>query len=316
MAKKNIPNTLEVANCDLKNDKIEVVTSYDQLNVNYIRSHIYTIRGVEIMLDTDLATMYGVETKQLKRQVKRNIERFPDDFMFELTQDEYKSLRCQNGTIENGRGQYTKYLPFVFTEQGVSQLSGILRSQYAIEVNIRIMRAFVAMRRFLSANAGMFQRIERLEQHQMLTDQKVEQVLKRMDELAPTITPEQIFATGCVWDAWNYVSKLIRSAEQRIVLIDNFVDERVLTLLTKRADGVSATIHSRYTQQFMLDIEKHNEQYEPIEFVQIPHKSHDRFLIIDNDVYLMGASVKDMGTSLCAITKLEMSAETVMMLVK
>lgn len=316
MAKKNIPNTLEVANCDLKNDKIEVVTSYDQLNVNYIRSHIYTIRGVEIMLDTDLATMYGVETKQLKRQVKRNIERFPDDFMFELTQDEYKSLRCQNGTIENGRGQYTKYLPFVFTEQGVSQLSGILRSQYAIEVNIRIMRAFVAMRRFLSANAGMFQRIERLEQHQMLTDQKVEQVLKRMDELAPTITPEQIFATGCVWDAWNYVSQLIRSAEQRIVLIDNFVDERVLTLLTKRADGVSATIHSRYTQQFMLDIEKHNEQYEPIEFVQIPHKSHDRFLIIDNDVYLMGASVKDMGTSLCAITKLEMSAETVMMLVK
>lgn len=316
MAKKNIPNTLEVANCDLKNDKIEVVTSYDQLNVNYIRSHIYTIRGVEIMLDTDLATMYGVETKQLKRQVKRNIERFPDDFMFELTQDEYKSLRCQNGTIENGRGQYTKYLPFVFTEQGVSQLSGILRSQYAIEVNIRIMRAFVAMRRFLSANAGMFQRIERLEQHQMLTDQKVEQVLKRMDELAPTITPEQIFATGCVWDAWNYVSQLIRSAEQRIVLIDNFVDERVLTLLTKRADGVSATIHSRYTQQFMLDIEKHNEQYEPIEFVQIPHKSHDRFLIIDNDVYLMGASVKDMGTSLCAITKLEMSAETVMILVK
>lgn len=316
MAKKNIPNTLEVANCDLKNDKIEVVTSYDQLNVNYIRSHIYTIRGVEIMLDTDLATMYGVETKQLKRQVKRNIERFPDDFMFELTQDEYKSLRCQNGTIENGRGQYTKYLPFVFTEQGVSQLSGILRSQYAIEVNIRIMRAFVAMRRFLSANAGMFQRIERLEQHQMLTDQKVEQVLKRMDELAPTITPEQIFATGCVWDAWNYVSQLIRSAEQRIVLIDNFVDERVLTLLTKRADGVSATIHSRYTQQFMLDIEKHNEQYEPIEFVQIPHKSHDRFLIIDNDVYLMGASVKDMGTSLCAITKLEMSAETVMMLGK
>lgn len=316
MAKKNIPNTLEVANCDLKNDKIEVVTSYDQLNVNYIRSHIYTIRGVEIMLDTDLATMYGVETKQLKRQVKRNIERFPDDFMFELTQDEYKSLRCQNGTIENGRGQYTKYLPFVFTEQGVSQLSGILRSQYAIEVNTRIMRAFVAMRRFLSANAGMFQRIERLEQHQMLTDQKVEQVLKRMDELAPTITPEQIFATGCVWDAWNYVSQLIRSAEQRIVLIDNFVDERVLTLLTKRADGVSATIHSRYTQQFMLDIEKHNEQYEPIEFVQIPHKSHDRFLIIDNDVYLMGASVKDMGTSLCAITKLEMSAETVMMLGK
>lgn len=268
------------------------------------------------MVDADLAAMYGVETKQLKRQVKRNIERFPDDFMFELTSEEYESLRCQNGTIESGRGQHSKYLPFVFTEQGVSQLSGILRSEYAIEVNIRIMRAFVSMRRFLSANAGMFQRIERLEHHQMLTDQKMEQVLKRMDELAPAITPEQVFATGCVWDAWSYVSQLVRSAKQRIILIDNFVDERVLLLLTKRAEGVSATIHSRYTQQFLLDLEKHNGQYEPIEFVQTPHKSHDRFLIIDDDVYLMGASIKDMGTSLCAITRLEMKPDTIMSLLR
>ena len=118
-------------------------------------------------------------------------------------------------------------------------LAGLLRSEVAINANIAIMRAFVAMRRFLSANAGMFQRIERLERHQMLTDQKMEQVLKRMDELAPAITPEQIFATGCVWDAWSYVSQLVRSAKQRIILIDNFVDERVLLLLTKRADGVT-----------------------------------------------------------------------------
>ena len=178
-----------------------------------------------------------------------------------------------------------------------------------------IMDACVAMRRFLSAIAGMFQRIERLEQHQMLTDQKVEQVLQRMDELAPAVTPEQIFATGCVWDAWSYVSQLVRSAKQRIVLIDNFVDERVLTLLTKREKGVSATIHSRYTEQFKLDLEKHNEQCEPVVFVQLPHKSHDRFLIVDDDVYPMGASVKDMGTSLCAITKMEMSPDVVLSLV-
>ena len=158
-------------------------------------------------------------------------------------------------------------------------LAGLLRSEVAINANIAIMRAFVAMRRFLSANAGMFQRIERLERHQMLTDQKMEQVLKRMDELAPAITPEQIFATGCVWDAWSYVSQLVRSAKRRIILIDIFVDERVLLLLTKRAEGVSATIYSRYTQQFLLDLEKHNGQYEPIGFVQTPHKSHDRFLI-------------------------------------
>lgn len=315
MEKKDISPQIEVSKCDLKKNNSGLMKS-DQLSVDYVRSRIYSIRGVEVMVDADLADMYGVETKQLKRQVKRNIERFPNDFMFELTHEEHESLRRQNGTLESGRGQHSKYLPLVFTEQGVSQLSGVLRSPYAIEVNIRIMRAFVAMRRFLSANAGMFQRIEALEQHLTLTDQKVEQVLKRMDELAPIVTPEQIFASGCVWDAWNYVSQLVRSAKQRIVLIDNYVDERVLTLLTKRAEGVSATIHSRYTQQFKLDIEKHNEQYHPIAFVQIPHKSHDRFLIIDDEVFLMGASVKDMGTSLCAITKLNLSAETVLLLVK
>lgn len=307
MAKKNIPNTLEIANCGFR-PTIPLLTG------EYIQSCIYVIRGKQVILDRDLAQLYQVETSQMNRQVKRNIQRFPKDFMFQLTKDEAENLKCQNGTSSWGGDR--RALPHAFTEQGIAMLAGLLRSEVAINANIAIMRAFVAMRRFLSANAGMFQRIERLEQHQMLTDQKVEQVLKRMDELAPAITPEQIFATGCVWDAWNYVSQLIRSAEQRIILIDNFVDERVLTLLTKRADGVSATIHSRYTQQFMLDIEKHNEQYEPIEFVQIPHKSHDRFLIIDNDVYLMGASIKDMGTSLCAITKLEMSAETVMTLVK
>lgn len=234
--------------------------------------------------------------------------------MFQLTKEEADSLKCQNGTSSWGGDR--RALPHAFTEQGVSMLAGLLRSEVAINANIAIMRAFVAMRRFLSANAGMFQRIERLERHQMLTDQKMEQVLKRMDELAPAITPEQIFATGCVWDAWSYVSQLVRSAKQRIILIDNFVDERVLLLLTKRADGVSATIHSRYTQQFLLDLEKHNGQYEPIGFVQTPHKSHDRFLVIDDEVYLMGASIKDMGTSLCAITRLEMKPDTIMSLLK
>ena len=223
-------------------------------------------------------------------------------------------MKCQNGTSSWGGDR--RALPHAFTEQGIAMLAGLLRSEVAIKANVAVMRAFVAMRRFLSANAGMFQRIERLEQHQMLTDQKMEQVLQRMDELAPTVTPEQIFATGCVWDAWDYVSQLIRSAKERIVLIDNFVDERVLTLLTKRNMGVTATIHSRYTEQFKLDLDKHNTQYDTIDFIQLPHKSHDRFLIIDDDVYLLGASVKDMGTSLCAITKMEVSPTTVLALLK
>lgn len=286
----------------------------NSINETAIQSRIYTIRGIQVMIDRDLAEMYDVETSQLKRQVNRNIERFPDDFMFQLTKEEYHSLRCQNGTLEGGKGQHSKYLPYAFTEQGVSQLSGILRSPTAIEVNIRIIRAFVAMRRYLSANAGLYQRIEHLETRQALNDQKMEEVLQRMDALSPTITPEQIFATGCIWDAWDYVSRLIRSAKTRIVIIDNFVDERVLTLLTKREQNVKATIHTRYNKQLLLDLQKHNEQYEQIDLIQLPHKSHDRFLIIDEEVYLLGASIKDMGASLCAITKLQSSPEQVLSL--
>ena len=197
MAKKNIPNTLEIANCDFR-------PTTPLLTGEYIQSCIYVIRGKQVILDRDLAQLYQVETSQMNRQVKRNIQRFPKDFMFQLTKDEAENLKCQNGTSSWGGDR--RALPHAFTEQGIAMLAGLLRSEVAINANIAIMRAFVAMRRFLSANAGMFQRIERLEQHQMLTDQKVEQVLKRMDELAPAITPEQIFATGCVWDAWNYVS--------------------------------------------------------------------------------------------------------------
>ena len=300
----------EVANSSITNNDIKLPA----LNVDYIQSCIYFVRGNQVLLDRDLAKLYQVETSQLNRQVKRNITRFPEDFMFQLTTEEFNTLKCQNGTSSWGGDR--RALPHAFTEQGIAMLAGLLRSEVAIKANVAIMRAFVAMRRFLSANAGMFQRIERLEQHQMLTDQKMEQVLQRMDELAPTVTPEQIFATGCVWDAWDYVSQLIRSAKERIVLIDNFVDERVLTLLTKRNMGVTATIHSRYTEQFKLDLDKHNTQYDTIDFIQLPHKSHDRFLIIDDDVYLLGASVKDMGTSLCAITKMEVSPTTVLALLK
>lgn len=282
---------------------------------------IYTFRGVQVMLDRDLAKMYNVETKVLNQAVKRNSGRFPERFMFQLSKEEFDNWKSQIVTsnmmsqseIESFK-MAVRRAPYAFNEQGVAQLSAVLKSDTAIEVSIRIMDAFVAMRRFISTNVEMFQRIERLESHQTSTDEKVEHIMKRMDELAPAITPEQIFATGCVWDAWDYVSQLVRSAKQRIVLIDNFVDERVLTLLTKRAAGVSATIHSRYTQQFKLDLEKHNEQYEPIEFIQIPHKSHDRFLFIDDNVYLLGTSIKDMGTSLCAITRLETTADIVMQL--
>ncbi len=300
----------EAVNPDGANNDVSTAA----LTVGSIQSCIYIVRGSQVLLDRDLAKLYQVETAQLNRQVKRNSARFPEDFMFQLTTAEFNALKCRNGTSSWGGDR--RALPHAFTEQGIAMLAGLLRSEAAIKANVAIMRAFVAMRRFLSANAGMFQRIERLEQRQMVTDRKMEQVLQRLDDLAPSVMPEQLFATGCVWDAWDYVSQLIRSARERIVLVDNYVDERVLTLLTKRAAGVSATVHSRYTEQFRLDLEKHNTQYASVGFVQTPHKSHDRFLVIDDDVYLLGASVKDMGKSLCAITKMEVTPAAVLALLR
>ena len=178
------------------------------------------------------------------------------------------------------------------------------------------MNAFVAMRRFIVQNAGILMRLAHLERHQIETDEKIDLILDKMEEQSPKLLPEQIFQTGCVWDAWAYVSDLVRSAKTRIVLIDNFVDDRVLSMLNKRAEGVTAIIHSRYYEQFQVDLKKHNEQYPPIDFVQLPHKNHDRFLIIDDKVYFMGASMKDMGAGLCAVTEMQASPETILEMLK
>ena len=312
MGKMNIDENSElVANCDHL-QKGEVVISQSD-----IERMIVTIRNEQVLIDRDLAYIYQVEVKQMNRQVKRNIERFPDDFMFQLTKEEYDSLKCQNGT-SNTKGGDRRALPYAFTQQGIGMLSGLLRSQVAIDTNIRIMRAFVNMRRFIIANMQVIQRLNRVEMQQMenklwieKADNKINQILDKMEERSPKLLPEQIFQTGCVWDAWAYVSDLVRSAKKRIVLIDNFVDDRVLSLLDKRDEGVTATIHSRYYEQFQVDLEKHNVQYPAIDFIQLPHRNHDRFLIIDDKVYFMGASLKDMGAGLCAITEMLASPETI-----
>jgi hypothetical protein len=207
-------------------------------------------------------------------------------------------------------------LPYAFTEQGIGQLSTVVHSKIAIERSIMIMNAFVAMRRFMVQNAGILMRIAHLEKHQIETDEKIDLILDKMDANSPKLQTEQLFGTGCVWDAWTFVSDLVRSAKQRIELIDNYVDDRVLSLMDKRAEGVEATIHSRYYESFQTDLKKHNDQYREIKFVQLPHKNHDRFLIIDDEVYFLGASVKDMGVGVCAIKKLEASPEMILQLLK
>ena len=291
----------------------EAGANNDQLNVS---SLIRVIRGQQVMLDRDLAELYGVETKSLNRQVKRNIERFPEDFMFQLTKEE--CLRCQIGTLNGGRGQHLKYMPYAFTENGVAMLSSVLRSKTAIEVNIQIMRAFTSMRHFMINNADVFQRIETIEfnqlesnkaqakilKHQEEQDNRIDEVFRRLDE--GMYKPKQgIFFDNQIYDAYSFVSELVKSAKQCIVLIDNYVDESVLTLLDKRGENVSATIYTQQiSRQLRLDIDRHNSQYPPIE-VSMFRRSHDRFLCIDDTVYHVGASIKDLGKKWFAFSKME-----------
>ena len=316
MAKKETNTELEVAICDIK--------GIDSIN---IESLIRVIRGQQIMLDSDLAMLYGVETRTLNQAVKRNIKRFPEDFMFQLTQDEASQSRSQivtlNNILDNLKSQFvtsswggTRKLPYAFTRNGIAMLSSVLRSDTAVAVNIRIMRAFTMIPQLVNHNTQIIQRIFNIEQHQQETDKTIKVILDRIEDIRPKLLPEQVFPTGCVWDAWTYISDLVRSARQRIVLIDNYVDDRVLSMLTKREDGVSATIYTRHNEQFLTDLKKHNAQYPEIKFIQLPRRNHDRFLIIDDKVYLLGASLKDMGAGLCAVAEMAIAPETILGLLK
>ena len=311
-----------------KQTQKELILTTEQTTNNQllqIEPLIRIIRGQQVLLDSDLAILYGVETKRLNEQVKRNIERFPDDFMFQLTKvelinlksqiatsnTENHSLRSQNATIDN-RGRHAKYLPYAFTENGIAMLSSVLRSPIAIQVNIRIMRAFTAMRQFIAANAQIFQRLDVMEQnqlaivaHQTETDHKLEEVFRRLD--SGNVQPHQgIFYDGQIFDAYTFINDRIREASTRIILIDNYIDDSVLTILSKRADKVAATIYTKKpSAQLQLDIQKHNAQYPPISVVEFD-RSHDRFLCIDETVYHLGASIKDLGKKWFAFNRMEM----------
>ena len=301
----NIDKKEPVAICD--QSKIDVTKCDNHELAGNIEPLIKVIRGQQVMLDKDLATLYGVETRVLNQTVKRNIERFPDDFRFELSREE--CLRSQI-VISNGRGG-NRYSSYAFTEQGVAMLSSVLRSKTAIEVNIQIMRAFVSMRHFMVNNASVFSRLETIEyhqlemqQHQQETDKRIDEVFRRLDE--GNAKPKQgVFYNGQIYDAYTFVSDLIKSAKKRIVLIDNYVDETVLTLLDKRDNNVSAIIYTQQiSRQFQLDIDRHNAQYAPID-VETFRLSHDRFLCIDDDVYHIGASIKDLGKKWFGFSKME-----------
>ena len=290
-----------------------------------IQDKIYTIRGVQVMLDEDLAVLYGVETKNLNKAVNRNMDRFPEKFRFQLSESEYEnlrsqfvtssldnSLRSQIVTLESQRGKHRKYLPYVFTEQGVSMLSAVLRSQTAIEVSIKIIDTFINMRKFLSQNASLFTRIDSIEKRQISyeikNDTKVDAILNAIEEKG-TPQKQHIFYDGQIFDAYLFVSDIIKSAKSSIKLIDNYIDESTLVLFTKRDAKVDMKIYTKtISKQLKLDLEKHNAQYPKID-IEIFDLSHDRFLIIDEkDIYHFGASLKDLGKKWFAVSKMDINS--------
>ena len=357
----------------------------ENVTTQTIENKIFTIRGVQVMLDRDLAELYEVETKRINEQVKRNIERFPEEFCFQLTKEEVEILRSQIATLNTGnsflrsqnetskseiptlksqfatsrsqfvtsRSQFVtlntedsflksqivtskkenrggnRYLPYAFTEQGVAMLASILKSETAVKVSIQIMNAFVQMRHFISANGSLFARLDSVEKRQIETEEKLNRNLLRIDEkldineknfekvfdaLEAADLPKQgVFCDGQIFDSYEFVSDLIRKAKASIVLVDNYVDDTVLSMLDKRKSGVSATIYTQsISKQLNLDLQKHNAQYAPID-VRLIKNFHDRFLFLDEKtIYHIGASVKDLGKKVFGFSKLGLDAKQIM----
>lgn len=284
------------------NQKSKSITINSQSPDVSTGSKILTLRGMEVILDKDLAESYQVETKRLNEQVRRNLNRFPPEFMFQLTKEEWQSLRSQFATID-GRGRYTKYPPYAFTEHGVIMVAAILKSEVADKASVKVVEAFVAMRRFLVANAQVFQRLDRIEYKLLESDHKIEDLYSKLEE--KSLEPKQgIFFDGQIYDAYEFICSLLKKANTRIILIDNYVDDTVLTMLDKRPNGIKAAIFTQQmSNQFKLDLEKHYQQYPAID-VTLFKKAHDRFLIIDDEVYLVGASLKDLGKKWFAVALL------------
>lgn len=305
----------------------DLINSKPDTSTVDIENRIFTVRGVQVMIDSHLAEIYGVEIRVLNQAVKRNNERFPAAFMFQLSSGEWDFLRSQFVTLKNtndrifqtellsdNRGKHRKYLPFVFTEQGVAMLSAVLKSPTAVKVSIKIINAFVEIRKVLAHNAGLLQRLDKIELKQLDADRKFDQLFAALESKNPE--PEKgIFYEGQIFDAYSFVANKIRSAQKSIVLVDNYIDDSVLTLLNKRNEGVKVSLYTKnISKQLLLDVQKYNAQYQTIELFEL-NAAHDRFLIIDNaELYHIGASLKDIGKKWFAFSKMNTEVEKMLYL--
>ena len=288
-----------------KNEKLDVIT-YKPDN---IKNLIYTIRGKQIILDSDIAKLYHTETRSINQTVKRNIERFPEDFCFQLTDNEFSILKSQFVilNLKTNNGKVTrKYNPYVFTEKGIVMLSGLLKSEIAINISINIVEAFIEMRKFLANNGQFFQEINVVKNKLLEHDKKINQVLYELQKNEKEEFKQKIFFDGQIYDAYRLIVKIIKKAKKKILIIDNYIDDSILEMLSKKNKNVEVIIlTSQKSNLKKLDIDKFNKQY-PVLKLAKTNQFHDRFIIIDNsELYHIGASLKDLGKKCFAISKME-----------
>ena len=277
----------------------------NEFAIEDIKNLIYTVRGKQVMMDSDVANIYHCETKYVNRVVKRNIERFPEEFCFQLNENEFEVLRCQFVTLnENGRGQHRKYLPYVFTEQGIAMLSALLKSDVAVSVSVNIMKAFIEMRKFLMLNGQVFERLTSVEHKLLEHDKKFDEVFNQL-QLEENIK-QKIFFDGQIYDAYSIIIDIIKKANSKILIIDNYIDDSILKMLTKKKSHTEVVILTSDKSNIeTLDIKKFNKEY-PILKIAKTNKFHDRFIVIDNkEMYHLGASIKDAGKKCFGINKIE-----------
>ena len=283
----------------------------NELTNEDIKNLIYTIRGKQVMLDSDVAMLYNYETKKVNQAVKRNIDRFPERFCFQLTEKELEIMWSQIVTtskLEYNKYRSKKYLPYVFTEQGIAMLSGILKSEVAIQVSIKIMDAFVEMRKFINVNKSLFEKVITIENKM---DKKFIEQDKKFDIIFDQLQLEEnikqrIFFDGQIYDAYSIIIDIIKKANNKILIIDNYIDDSILKMLTKKKNNVEVVILTSDKSNIdNLDIKKFNKEY-PILKVAKTNKFHDRFIVIDNkEMYHLGASIKDLGKRCFAINRIE-----------
>ena len=283
-------------------NEINNLVVQDNISNEELKNLIYTIRGKQVMLDSDVARLYHYETRRINETVKRNSERFPIEFCFQLTSQEYEVLKSQIAT-SNIRGGKQK-LPYVFTEKGILMLSGLLKNEVAIEVSIKIVEAFVEMRKFLSSNGQLFERLTNVEYKLLEHDKKFDQVFDQLQN--EENIKQKIFFEGQIYDAYSLIIDIIKKASKKILIIDNYIDDSVLKMLTKKNKNVEVVLLTSEKSNIQkIDIQKFNKEY-PILKVAKTNKFHDRFIVIDNkEMYHLGASIKDLGKKCFGINKIE-----------